>query len=381
MSGVDNMIYMYSTSASSGSQMNLRVDFDVTTNPSTDQVLAQMRYAQAEAQLPQQVTEIGVTIRKASASPLILFSLYSPKGTYDPLFISNYAYININDPMTRVPGVGQVQIFGDGQYAMRVWVRPGHAGQARRHGQRRDQRHPGAERGQRRRPDRIEPGPPGPGVRVHGARARAPRRPRRSSATSWSGRAPTGRWCGVKDVARVELGAQTYNVKGRLNGRPAAIIAVYQLPGSNAIATVERAKALMKDGEDALSRRSRVRRVARHDPGGDRGHRRDREDAVRGAGAGHRRGLHLPAGLPGHPDPAAGRAGVAGRDVRGVPPARLLHQHAVAVRAGAGHRAGGGRRHRGGRGRRAPHRAGPAPARGHARRPWRRSPGPWWPSP
>src|SRR5215813_8771055 len=68
MSGVDNMIYMYSTSASSGGQMNLRVDFDVTTNPSTDQVLAQMRYAQAEAQLPEQVNEVGVTIKKASAS-------------------------------------------------------------------------------------------------------------------------------------------------------------------------------------------------------------------------------------------------------------------------------------------------------------------------
>ncbi len=124
MTGVDNMLYMYSTSASSGGQMNLRVDFDVTTDPSTDQVLAQMRYAQAAAQLPQEVSEVGVVIRKSTTSPLMLFSLYSPKGTYDPLFISNYAYININDPMTRVPGVGQVQIFGDGQYAMRVWVRP-----------------------------------------------------------------------------------------------------------------------------------------------------------------------------------------------------------------------------------------------------------------
>ena len=104
--------------------MNLRVDFDIVTNPSTDQVLAQMRYSQAASQLPAQVTDVGVTIRKSASSPLALFSLYSPRGTYDQLFISNYAYININDPMTRVPGIGQVQIFGAGPYAMRFWVQP-----------------------------------------------------------------------------------------------------------------------------------------------------------------------------------------------------------------------------------------------------------------
>src|SRR5438094_3178757 len=124
MTGVDNMLYMYSTSATAGGQMNLRVVFDVGTDPSTDQVLAQMRYTQAAAQLPQPVTTQGVTIKQSAASPLVLFALYSPKATHDPLFVSNYAYININDPMTRVPGVGQVQISGAGQYAMRMWVRP-----------------------------------------------------------------------------------------------------------------------------------------------------------------------------------------------------------------------------------------------------------------
>jgi NodT family efflux transporter outer membrane factor (OMF) lipoprotein len=124
MTGVAKMLYMYSTSASNGGQMNLRVDFDVTTDPSTDQVLAQMRSSQAIAQLPPQVQEVGVTVRKSASSPLALFTMYSPNGTYDQLFISNYAYININDPMTRVQGIGQVQIFGAGQYAMRVWLRP-----------------------------------------------------------------------------------------------------------------------------------------------------------------------------------------------------------------------------------------------------------------
>ena len=123
MQGVDNMIYMTSVNASSG-LMRLRVDFDVGTDANTDQILTQMRYLQAESQLPLDVRNQGVTIRKSPTSPLALFSLYSPKGTYDATFLANYAYININDPMSRVPGIGQVTIFGAGQYAMRFWVRP-----------------------------------------------------------------------------------------------------------------------------------------------------------------------------------------------------------------------------------------------------------------
>jgi len=124
MSGVDNMIYMYSTSQASGGQMQLRVDFDLTTDPSTDQVLTNLRYSQAASQLPPDVVNQGVTVRKSVTSPLALFVLYSPKGTYDPLFLANYAYININDPMTRVPGIGQVQVFPPAQYAIRLWVSP-----------------------------------------------------------------------------------------------------------------------------------------------------------------------------------------------------------------------------------------------------------------
>jgi HAE1 family hydrophobic/amphiphilic exporter-1 len=124
MSGVDNMIYMYSTSQTSGGQMQLRVDFDLTTDPSYDQVLVHLRYSQAASQLPSDVVNQGVTVTKSVTSPLGLFALSSPKGTYDALFLSNYAYVNINDPMTRVPGVGQVQIFGAGKYAVRLWVNP-----------------------------------------------------------------------------------------------------------------------------------------------------------------------------------------------------------------------------------------------------------------
>src|SRR5256885_221857 len=124
MSGVENMLSMYATSQPSGSEMNLRVSFDITTDPNIDQVLVNMRYSQAASQLPQDVVDQGVSVRKSVLSPLGLFVLHSPKGTYDELFLSNYAYVNLNDPMTRVPGVGQVLVFGANKYAIRFWVNP-----------------------------------------------------------------------------------------------------------------------------------------------------------------------------------------------------------------------------------------------------------------
>jgi HAE1 family hydrophobic/amphiphilic exporter-1 len=246
MTGVARMLYMYSTSASSGGQMNLRVDFDVTTDPSTDQVLAQMRSSQATAQLPPEVQEVGVTVKKSASSPLALFTLYSPGGRYDQLFISNYAYININDPMTRVPGVGQVQIFGAGQYAMRVWVRPDALGKLEITVndvigaiQAQSAANAAGQIG-------SNPVPPGQAFTYT---VRAPGRlqtPEEFGNIVVRAR-PDGSLVRVRDVARVELGAQTYNIEGRLNGKPATVIAVYQLPGSNALQTVERAKALMEE--------------------------------------------------------------------------------------------------------------------------------------
>jgi len=123
MSGVDGMLYMYSVNASNGT-MTLYVDFGIDTSGDTDQILSLSRYLQAQAQLPTSVQAQGITIKAGGTSPLAMFALYSPKGTYDETFLANYAYINLNDPMTRVPGVGQVTIFGAGQYAMRLWVKP-----------------------------------------------------------------------------------------------------------------------------------------------------------------------------------------------------------------------------------------------------------------
>jgi HAE1 family hydrophobic/amphiphilic exporter-1 len=123
MSGVDNMEYMYSLNANNGS-MNLTVDFNVKTDASTDQILAQMRQNQAASQLPAAVNSYGVTVQKSTAAPLMLFDLYSPNGAYDSKFLANYAYINLYDAFKQVPGIASVSVFGAGQYAMRFWIRP-----------------------------------------------------------------------------------------------------------------------------------------------------------------------------------------------------------------------------------------------------------------
>src|ERR1700730_5484437 len=124
MSGVDHMNYMYSTNATANGQMQLVVNFDVKTDPNTDLILTQMRETLAASQLPVDVTNFGVTVQKSVTAPLMLIGLYSPQGTYDAQFLANYAYINLNDQLTRVNGIGNVQVFGAGQYAMRLWVKP-----------------------------------------------------------------------------------------------------------------------------------------------------------------------------------------------------------------------------------------------------------------
>jgi HAE1 family hydrophobic/amphiphilic exporter-1 len=205
-----------------------------------------MRYAQAESQLPVEVRNYGITLRKAVASPLAIFSLYSPHGTHDTLFLTNYAYINIYDPMTRVPGVGQVNVFGTGQYAMRFWVRPDTLAKLNITVNeiiealvKQNNVNPAGQIG-------AEPVPPGQ-VYTYTVRARG----RLTSVEEFENivvRAnPDGSIVRMKDVARVELGSQVYNMHGRINGQPGAIIPIYQIPGSNALETVNRAKALLEE--------------------------------------------------------------------------------------------------------------------------------------
>src|ERR1700746_3993150 len=122
MSGVSGMNYMYSLSASSGGGMSLYVDYKLGTDVNTDQILAQMRTGQANSQLPAEVTQQGVIVQPGTTAPFMLLDLYSANGTYDNIFLANYATINLQYALTRIQGVGQVQIFGAGRYAMRIWV-------------------------------------------------------------------------------------------------------------------------------------------------------------------------------------------------------------------------------------------------------------------
>ena len=246
MSGVDNMNYMYSLNSAANGQMRLIVDFDLKTDPNTDLILSQIRQALASPQLPAEVNALGVTVQKTLTAPLMLLSLNSPHGTYDGRFLSNYAYINLNDQLTRVPGIGSVQVFGAGQYAMRLWVRPD---QLAKLGitvpeivnaiQTQNTVNPAGQVG-------SEPVPQGQEY-TYSVRARGRRRSAEEFGEIVVREAPDGGIVRVRDVARVELGAQDYTLIGRLNGKPSAIIAVYQLPGSNAVEAARGVDKLMAE--------------------------------------------------------------------------------------------------------------------------------------
>src|SRR5712664_1185776 len=246
VNGVDNMNYMYSLNATGNSQTTLIVNFDVKTDPNNDLILTQSRYNQASSKLPFDVTNYGVTIRKSPTAPLMLIAVYSPNGSRDAKFLSNYAYINLNDPIGRVPGIGNVQVFGAGKYAMRLWVKPD---QLAKLGitvteivnaiQAQNTVNPAGQVG----------GEPAPADQQFTYSVLA--QGRLTSPEQFEDvivrEAPDGGIVRVKDVARVELGAQDYSIVSRLNGQPAAIIAIYQLPGSNAVQTAAGVRKLMAE--------------------------------------------------------------------------------------------------------------------------------------
>src|ERR1700726_249257 len=246
MSGVDNMNYMYSLNATANGQMKMIVDFDVATDPNTDLILSQSRETQAASQLPVDVTNYGVTVRKSVTAPLMLIAVYSPHGTYDARFLANYAFINLVDPITRSRGIGQVQVFGAGQYAMRLWVKPD---QLSKLGitvteivsavQPQNPVNPAGRVG-------GEPIPPGQQF-AYAVRAQGRLVSPEEFGEIVVRESPQGGVVRVKDVARIELGAQDYSVAGRLNGKPSAIVAVYQLPGSNAVDAAAGVKKLMAE--------------------------------------------------------------------------------------------------------------------------------------
>ena len=250
MSGVDNLNYMYSLNANTG-QSTLTTNFDIKTDPNTDQILAQMRVSQANSQLPSDVINYGVTTQKSTSAPLIMFALYSPKGTFDGTFLANYSYINLNDQFTRVAGIASVTVFGAGQYSMRFWVKPD---QLAKLGitipeivnaiKTQNNVNPAGQIG-------GEPVPAGQEF-TYAVRAQGRLQTEEQFGQIVVRANPDGSLVRLCDVARIELGAQVYNIRGRLNGKPAALIALYQLPGTNAIAAADGAKKLMAKLSEAF---------------------------------------------------------------------------------------------------------------------------------
>jgi hydrophobic/amphiphilic exporter-1 (mainly G- bacteria), HAE1 family len=246
MSGVDNMNYMYSLNSTADGLMRLIVDYDVKTDPNTDLMLTQLRQTQAASQMPSDVTNYGVTVQKTATAPLMLVTVYSPKGTYDARFLANYAYINLSDQINRSYGIGSVQVFGAGQYAMRLWVKPDRLAKL---GitvpeivsaiQSQNSVNPAGQVG-------SEPIPKGQqftySVQAQG-RMTSPEEFGEIIIRESTG----GAVVRVKDVARVELGAQAYNMVSRLDGKEAAIVAAYQLPGSNAVQAANEIRKLMAE--------------------------------------------------------------------------------------------------------------------------------------
>jgi hydrophobic/amphiphilic exporter-1 (mainly G- bacteria), HAE1 family len=246
MSGVDNANYLYSLNATGNSQTTIVVNFDIKTDPNQDLILAQSRETQAASQLPTEVTNYGITVRKSVTAPLMLVAVYSPHGTYDARFLANYAYINLVDPITRSPGIGQVNVFGAGQYAMRMWVKPDQLAKLQMTVpeivtavQTQNTVNPAGKVG-------GEPVPAGQQF-AYAVRAQGRLVSPEEFGQIVIRESPAGGVVRVQDVARIELGAQDYSVAGRLNGQPSAIIAVYQLPGSNAVDAANGVKQLMAE--------------------------------------------------------------------------------------------------------------------------------------
>lgn len=244
MSGVDGMSYMTSVNTNNG-QMSMMILFEIGTEANMDQVLSYLRYGQATSQLPSEVSALGVSLRKTSGLPALVVSLYSPQGTYDGLWLANYAYINMVDAIKRVPGVGDVQVFGAGRYAMRIWLNPEKmaalnitARDVMLAVQAQNAVNPAGKIG-------AQPAPPDQQLSFT---VKAPGR--LTSVKEFENIVVRGQDSSivrVGDIARVELGSETYSLSSSVNDMPAASIGIYEAPGGNAIQLVDNIKALLKN--------------------------------------------------------------------------------------------------------------------------------------
>src|SRR5215470_5585446 len=250
VNGVDKMIYMKSTSGGDGSY-SLTVSFQVGSDPDINTVNVTNRVNQALAQLPPEVQRSGVTTAKASTSMLQVVAIYSPKGSRDALFLSNYAKINMLDSLRRVPGVGNANLWGDLEYSMRIWLKLDRMASLDV------------------TPDEVIKAINSQNTQAAGGRVgAAPLLPDVSFqlTISTQGRLPTiegfnniivrtppdGGIVRIKDIARVELGSKSADSAARYNGRPAEAIAIYQAPGANAIAVANGIKKALKEMEPRL---------------------------------------------------------------------------------------------------------------------------------
>ncbi len=245
VNGVENMIYMSSVCAADGSY-TLTVSFEIGTDLDMATVLVQNRVSIAMASLPEEVTRLGVTTKKQSTNIVMLLSLDSEDNRYDELFLSNFVTMRLKDDLARLPGVGDVQIFGVGDYSMRIWLDPS---KMEAHSiTTTDVIHAIQEQNVQVAAGKIgePPAPEGQQfeytVNVKGRLADA-----KEFGNIIIKADPSGRFLRVKDVAKVELGAQTYNVFGLRNNKPSAILAIYQIPGANAIDVQKRVIAKMEE--------------------------------------------------------------------------------------------------------------------------------------
>src|SRR5712664_3242867 len=245
MSSVKDMLYMQSTNANDGTLL-LQVTFDVDSNIDIDQVNTQNKVAQAQPFLPADVSSYGLTFQQSTGLPMLGISLFSPNGSFNTLFLGNYATINVVDELYRIPGVGQVTNFGTSEYAMRIWVKPDKlaklgltVGDLAAAIQAQNNVNPAGRLG-------AAPTPKGQQftytVRAQGRLLKA-----EEFGNIVVRLNPDGSTVRLSDVSRIELGALDYTQIGRFNGKPAVIIAVFQTPGSNALAVAKGIQAKMEE--------------------------------------------------------------------------------------------------------------------------------------
>src|SRR6187455_1095872 len=233
INGVENMIYMKSTNANDGT-LTLKVSFEVGSNLDMNNVLTQNRVSQAMPQMPQSVKNYGVSVKKALAFPLLVISIKSPKGTYDSNFLSNYTTINITDAISRIPGVGQINLFGGSDYAMRVWLRPDVIGRLGVTVP--DIANAIAQQNQLTPAGQIGGPPAAAGTEfTYTVRTQGRLLNEQEFGDIILRTNPNGSQVRLRDVARLELGTMLYNAIGRHDGTPSAVIAVFQIPGTNAL--------------------------------------------------------------------------------------------------------------------------------------------------